>query len=185
MFDKFKKYQQNRVLRILTDPLRIKRIENIANIREIGLIFTLGNETDWNIIMNYTKQWEAQGKYVRLVGIHPAKTTLNYVISAKHVTICHEKKDLDFFNIPKDGVLDEFIKHRYDLVVDTTNQPNFLAQYTAAKALSDLKVTYLEKHETDTKMTESVFDVILRDNGPIDIQTYLNNVEQYLSIIKK
>ncbi|MCR5424433.1 MAG: hypothetical protein K6E93_06730 [Bacteroidales bacterium] len=185
MFDKLRKYQQQRVLRILTEPLRIKRIENISDIGEIGLIISLGAEKDWNLIMSYTKRWEAQGKCVRLIGILPAKTELNYIISAKSITICHVKNDLDFFKIPKDGILDEFIKHQYDLIIDITTQPNFLAQYTAAKTLANLKVTYLDKQVKNTAMIESVFDVIFRDNNPLNIQTYLDNVEKYLSIIKK
>ncbi|MCQ2299407.1 MAG: hypothetical protein MJZ81_04700 [Bacteroidales bacterium] len=185
MFESLKKRHQNKVIRILTEPLRIKRIENLSDIKEIGIIFTRGSEQEWNQISDFAKRMESKGKIVRYAGIQDDKESYSYIIASTETTLCHDKKDLDFFGIPRAGVLDDFIKHRYDLVIDTTVQPNFFALYTAAKTLSDLRITYLHSAEKDCSLSEKVFDMIFREDKPIDIKTYLSNIENYLNQIKK
>lgn len=185
MFEKIKQFQQNRIVKGLSRNAREKRIANIADLKLIGLVFEVGSEQDWNAIYRFVKAMEHDGKKVILIGFHPEDLELSYIFTHQQTTICHEKEDFNFWGLPKDDVIDDFIGRHYDILIDTTDQPNFFGKYISLRAEADLKITYVNDNAEEAETTESIFDLLIHGEQPIEIETYLAEVVKYLGMIKK
>ena len=86
------------------------------------MIFTVGDSTKWNLIHRFITAQENHGKEVYLIGFQKYKYEIDYIFSHTKTTICHEKEDFNYFQIPKDGVVDSFTDRHYDLIIDTTER---------------------------------------------------------------
>lgn len=185
MFETLKKKKQDKVLRLLSGVTREKRIENISKVRDIAVIFTVGDEDRWNTLLAFVRQMEQQNKHVWLIGFQRDTLEINYIFSHQQTTICHEKEDFNFFGLPKEGVVEGFTGRHYDLLIDASSEPTFFANYTAARALADLKVAYVDPSQPTDPNVQHIFDLLIRKEQPIDIPDYLEEVTKYLSMIQK
>ena len=69
----------------------------------------------------------------------------------------------------------------YDLLIDTTGEDNFFAQYIALRTKANLKAAYA----TPSEDPSDIFDLIIRGEGQIDLKDFFNNIIEYLGMIKK
>lgn len=182
MFDYIKKFRQDRELKRLKGMARNKKIENLEQVRNIGIVFEVGDESQWNILYHFVKAMEKTQKKVSMIGYQHANTELSYIITHAQTTICHEKEDFTFWNLPKEEVIEPFVRKHYDLLIDITYERTFFSQYVTLRSLADLKVAYAED-EAGAK--DDIFDMTIRGDGPMDLKDYLNNVVNYLNMIKK
>ncbi|MBR1644144.1 MAG: hypothetical protein IJ684_02080 [Bacteroidales bacterium] len=185
MLDFLKKHQQQHTLKQMMDFPRVKKIENFAQVRTLGLVFTVGDEKHWNTLYHFTTEQVKQGKQVWLAGFQSAKTEINYIFSYAQTVICHEKEDINFFGIPRANILDNFLQQHFDLVIDTTSEPNFFGQYVSLKALANLKVTFVDDSQPHESNTERIFDLLIHGPRPMELSDYLNEVTRCLTLIKK
>lgn len=183
MFNSIKSLHQQRILRLLSSLPRQKRIANLDQMNDIAVIFNVGPEREWNQLYAFVREMEQRQKRVYLVGYQPHGMEISYIFTHPRTSILHQKEDLTFFGLPKEGVAEGFLNRHYDLLIDLTADHTFLARYLAGKALADLKVCYL--HQQDDPQMERLFDLLIRGDKPLEYPHYLNLVKQYLSIIKK
>lgn len=185
MFDFIKKKYQQRQLRNLMEEPRDKRIENWSNIKTIGLIFTVGDAGRWNLIHRFISAQESHGKEVYLIGFQADKYEIDYIFSHTRTTICHEKEDFTYFGIPKEGVVDGFINLHYDLIIDTTEQPDFFGKYITALADADLKVGYSNAESDIDEGEMEMYDMAIQGKEEMDFKDYIEQIVKYLTLIQK
>lgn len=185
MFDLLRNKQQDRLLRKLTLQERSSRIENIEHLKKVGIVFQVGNEEVWDALYHYIKALMHDNREVWLAGFLPKETAINYIVTHPLSSICNEKEDVNFFGIPKDNVMDNFLNHHYDLLIDTTAGNDFFGKYISAKASADLKVTYVDSSAINSPYTEQIFDLMIRGDKPMDLLDYLTELTRYLTMIKK
>ncbi|MBR1851508.1 MAG: hypothetical protein IJ789_09120 [Bacteroidales bacterium] len=181
MFEYIKEYRRRHLLKQLQNIKRTKRIENICDIKTIGVIFILGDDTRWNILNHFARAMESDGKQVRMIGLQPKELNLDYVITHRQTYICHEKDDFDFWGIPRDEAIHDFIDEHYDLLIDTTGDDNFFAKYITLKTLADLKTVYADTSDEPSEL----YDLIIRGKGQLELKPFFNNIINYLGMIKK
>lgn len=187
MFDIAKKIRQNYILKKITDPDRVKFIPNINDVKKIGLMITIGEEGEWNIVYHFVKAMEKMGKKVNIIGYQKNGIEINYIITHAQTTICHENGDLNFWGVPKEGICDNFHNIGYDIFVDLSNENDFFYKYVALKTNSNFKITYQNTEAEDDYdiLKNEIYDMSIRGEGPMDVKEYLNNIVNYLSIIQK
>lgn len=183
MLEFIKSIKRRHIIKQLAREPREKKIENLEQIQSIGIIFTLGEESDWNLLYHFAQVMEEKNKKVAMIGLHPDGNSINFIVTHPQTIICREKDDLNFWGIPRDGVIDRFTDIHFDVVIDTTDQPNFFGQYVALRSNADIKITHTD--EVDMTMDENIFDVMIKGEGPVNLRDYLNNVVQYLCMVKK
>ena len=179
-----KKYQQRQLRSLLSAP-RDKRIDNWENIKTIGLIFTVANAERWNLIHRFIAAQEKQGKEIYLIGFQANKYEIDYIFSHTHTTICHEKEDFTHLGLPKDGVTDPFLNRHYDLVIDTTIQPDFFGKYITASADANLKVGYTNPQSQQDEGLMDMYDLAIQGNAEMDFKDYIEQIVKYLNMIQK
>ena len=179
-----RKYQQRQLRNLLESP-RDKRIDNWEQIKTIGLIFTVADSERWNLIHRFIAAQESRGKEVYLIGFQKYKYEINYIFSHTRTTICHEKEDFNRMGLPKEGVIDGFISRHYDLIIDTTEQPDFFGKYVTAMADANLKVGYTNSESEKDEGVMDMYDLAIQGNGPMDFKDYIEQIVKYLTMIKK
>ena len=178
-----KKYQQ-RLLRRLQEQPREKCIHSWENVKQIGLIFTVGDAGLWNLIHRFITAQQNQGKEVHIIGYHRSGYEINYIFSHTQTTICHEKDDLNFFRVPKDGVIEQFNDRHYDLLIDASEPDSFFGQYITALNTADLKVGYHLGNTTPTHPS-TLYDMVIEGNDEMDFKEYIEQIVKYLTMVKK
>lgn len=185
MFDFVKNIGRKRMIKQMKSEPREKKIENIEQIKNIGLIFRVADEYDWNVIYHFIKVMEGQKKNVSVVGLQEADTELTYIITHSNTIICHEKEDINFWGVPKDEKVNSFTQQHFDLLIDTTEQPDFFGQYLTMKSEADLRVARIDTSDEESLNSGDIYDMMIRNEGPLDMKEYLNNVINYLSVVQK
>lgn len=164
---------------------RDKRIDNWDSIKTIGLIFTVGDAAHWNLIHRFITAQEKQGKEIYLIGFHPNKYEINYIFSHTKTTICHEKEDFTRLGLPKDGVIDGFVNRHYDLMIDSTIQPDFFGKYVTSMSNADLKVGYTNTESEYDEGIMEMYDMAIQGREPMDFRDYIEQIVKYLTMVKK
>ena len=185
MFDFIKRKYQQRHLRNLITEEREKRIDNWNDIKTIGLIFTVGDAEHWNLIHRFVTAQESHGKEVHLIGFQADKYEINYIFSHTRTIICHEKEDFNYFGIPKEGVVEGFTSKHFDLVIDTTVQPDFFGKYVTALSNANLKVGYSHTDTDENEGSMEMYDMAIQSQEPMDLKSYIEQIVKYLMMIKK
>ena len=180
----FKKRQQNRLIGQMLGIGRKRTLRNMEQIRSVGIVFTVGDESRWNTIYNYAKLLTKEGKEVWICGFQPKNLKLDYIFSYTQSVICHEKEDTNVNGIPKEGVLNGFTAHPYDLLIDMTCQPDFFGKYVAMKTLADLKASYVDTTLPIDDEQEQIFDLMIRGAHPMEEASYLEELYKYLNMVK-
>ncbi|MCR4817304.1 MAG: hypothetical protein K5842_09030 [Bacteroidales bacterium] len=185
MFDFIKRKYQQRHLRNLITEEREKRIDNWNDIKTIGLIFTVGDAEHWNLIHRFVTAQESHGKEVHLIGFQADKYEINYIFSHTRTIICHEKEDFNYFGIPKEGVVEGFTSEHFDLVIDTTVQPDFFGKYVTALSNANLKVGYSHTDSDKNEGSMEMYDMAIQSQEPLDLKNYIEQIVKYLMMVKK
>lgn len=183
MLELIKDFRKRHIIKQLASTQRNKKIENLSQVKDIGIIFIISDEHSWNLLYHFAQVMEKDGKKVIMIGLHPNNTQISFIITHSHTTICREKDDFNFWGLPRNGVLDTFTNQHLDLLIDTTDQPNFFGQYVALRSNADLKVTYTD--EVEATFNDNIFDMMIKGEGSLDLRDYLNQVVHYLKMIKK
>ena len=183
MFDFIiKKYHERQLRKIMSTPSD-KRIDNWDNIKSIGMIFTVGDNNQWNLIHRFITAQQNQGKEIYLIGFQANKYEIDYIFSHTQTTICHEKEDFTRLGLPKEGIASTFLDNSYDLVIDATVQPNYFGKYITALSHGNLKVGYKDLTQDQGEM--EMYDMTIQGNGPIDFKDYIEQIVKYLKMIQK
>ena len=181
MFDFIKEMHRKRILRELKNRPRDKKIDNIEEVKTIGVICHLSDEQHWNILNHFAKVMENKGKKVHIIALLQKETELDFVVTHQNTSIVRSKNDINFWGLPSDDAIKPFVDEKYDLLIDTIGEGNFFSQYIALRTTSNLKVVYATPAEDPSE----VFDLIIRGDGQVELKGFFNNVIEYLSMIKK
>jgi hypothetical protein len=181
MLDFIKEIHRKHVVRDLKAAPREKKIDNIDEIRTIGVICRLVDEQHWNILHHFAKVMENQGKEVHIIALLQKDQEIGFVITHQATHIVRTKTDTNFWGLPSEEAIRPFVGRSYDLLIDTIGEENFFSQYIALRTTASLKVVYATPSEDPSE----VFDLIIRGDGQVELKGFFNNVIEYLSMIKK
>jgi hypothetical protein len=181
MFEFIKEIHRKHLIRDLKAAPREKKIDNIDEVRNIGVICRLGDEQHWNILYHFAKVMENQGKHVHIIALLQRDQEIGFVITHQATHIVRSKSDINFWGLPSYESIKPFVEQQYDLLIDTIGEENFFSQYVALRTTASLKVVYATPAEDPSE----VFDLIIRGDGQVELKGFFNNVIEYLSMIKK
>jgi len=179
MLEFIKNFRRKRIVRDLKTRPRDKRIDNIQEVKTIGVICQLDTEQNWSILYHFAKVMENQGKKVNIIALQDED--ISFVVTHQATSICRAKTDINFWGLPSSDSIKEFTSRHYDLLIDTIGEENFFSQYIALCTNASLKIVYATPSEDPT----DVFDLIIRGDGHVELKSFFNNIIEYLGMIKK
>lgn len=181
MMDFIKQMHLKRIIRDLKATPREKKIDNIDEVKTIGVICRLSDEQNWNILHHFAKVMENQGKHVHIIALLNKDQQLDFVITHQATQIVRTKTDFNFWGLPNYEIIRPFVEQTYDLLIDTLGEENFFSQYIALRTSASLKVVYATPAEDPSE----IFDLIIRGDGQVELKDFFNNIVKYLSKIQK
>ena len=181
MMHLIKQLHLRHIIRDLKATPREKKIDNIEEIKTIGVICRLVDEQNWNILHHFAKVMESKGKKVHIIALLQKDQQLDFVITHQATHIVRTKTDFNFWGLPNHEAIRPFVEQSYDLLIDTIGDENFFSQYIALKTPASLKIVYATPAEDPTE----VFDLIIRGDGHVELKSFFNNIIEYLGMIKK
>ena len=181
MLDFIKEMRRKRIIKELMEVPREKKIDNIDEIKTIGVICILDSEQNWNILQHFAKVMENMGKRVHFIALLPKDKEMNFVITHRDTYICRMKSDFNFWGLPEANIIRPFTSRHYDLLIDTIGADDFFVKYVILNTPADLRAGYA----TTNDEASDVFDFIIRGEGVVDLKYLFNNVIEYLGMIKK
>ena len=116
MLEFIKNFRRKKIIRALKAAPRDKRIDNIQEVRSIGVICQLDTEQNWNILYHFAKVMENQGKKVHIIAMQDQE--ISFVVTHQATSICRAKTDINFWGLPSNDSIKDFTSRHYDLLID-------------------------------------------------------------------
>ena len=88
-------------------------------------------------------------------------------------------------HVPKEGVIDSFINRHYDIIIDTTEQPDFFGKYITAASDANIKVGYTNTESDEDEGLMDMYDLAIQGKETMDFKDYIEQIVKYLMMIQK
>jgi hypothetical protein len=161
----------------LTKSTRIIHYTNFSKIKTIGIVWDASNPQDFPNLSKFYHRMTELKKEVTVFGFFPGKILPDQYIAVQFMT-CLKKNEVDFFYRPVSVEAQNFIKTRFDLLIDLNFQKHFTLMYMTTLSEALLKVGL-----TDLNPESSPFDLMISLKTPVGIDNYFEQVIYYLEMI--
>lgn len=175
----FKDQYSNYVLnKEIPGPSRNKEAVNLSMARTVGIVYMLGTHEDYRSVEKFVRFLQDKDIRVKAMGyVRDKYLTRRYL--PKLTYDFFYTRDLNWYHKPGGTYVKEFLKNRYDIFMDLSSGDIFPLRYLSAKATAKLKVgRYNEKNK-------AIFDLLIRSEKQQKMESYIQEVKHYLSVINK
>lgn len=148
-----------------------------CNIKNIGIIWDASRPEEFAVLSRFCQKMSEQNIDVQILGYFPGKK-LPDQYTAKQFLNCLKRDEIDFFYRPLAPLTDDFLKTRFDVLIDINFKKQFPLLYLSALSAASLKVGL-----TDSKPESSPFEMMISLKNPVKIEHYLEQVLFYLEMI--
>jgi hypothetical protein len=155
---------------------RKKVTTNFNKAKIIGLLFTVGNEKQYQIICDFVKSLQDERKEIKAIGYINSKT-VPYYCYPKLAYDYFTNKDLNWFMKPSNKFVNDFIGKEYDILIDLSLESCFPIQYMGGVSKAKFKVG---KYGINPM---NFYDLMFQVDNKIKLDEYIKHIRHYLSIL--
>lgn len=145
--------------------------------KTIGVVWDASRTEDFSILSKFHHQMAELNKEVKIFGYYPGKELPNQFTAIRYFR-CIKTKDVDFFYRPLNQESQDFINTTFDILIDLNFKRQFPLIYVSSLSRASLKVGL-----TDSSPETSPFDIMISLKGPVNTESFLNQVIYYLEMI--
>lgn len=158
----------------LTKVSRNKKPVNLQNARNIGIIYLLNSEDEYNRVSLFTKKLQDEGKKVHVLGLYQYnRTPVFYIPKLSYDLLL--PKDIDIFFRPSAPFVKQFINEEFDMLIDLSSPDNFTLHYIACLSIADFKIG----RKIDDRPLP--YDLMMETGNEIDSQELIDQIIHYTS----
>jgi hypothetical protein len=150
---------------------------NFYNIRKIGLVWDASRPEEFIILTRFFQKMSELGKEVKIFGFFPGNGFPDQYTAIRYLT-CLKKREVNFFYIPKNPEAESFASTEFDVLIDINFKKHFPLLFVSSLSQAKLKVGL-----ADSKPEQSPFDLMIAVKGPVNIESFLEQVVYYLEMI--
>lgn len=118
---------------------RIRRAVNLAEARDIGILFNMTSETEYDRVSRFARSLQEQGKKVQVIGFYKYRKLPPYYAQKLAYDII-QPRNLDLFYRPSAGFVAHFINHPFDMLIDLGTTNEFPLYYIAVLSKAGFKL---------------------------------------------
>ena len=149
---------------------------SVHSARKIGIISVMDSKDRLNQVINFKKRIESYGPKVISIAYVPLPIIPDY-FNTQMQTDVFSKKKVNFFGIPHNSFVKEFIAEEFDIFIDLTTEEILPLVYIAGMCKARLKAgKYREK-------MLHVYDILIQNNEDKTFGDFLFSMKNYLSLI--
>ena len=151
---------------------------NFKNVRNIGIVWDASRPAEFTSLNRFHQKMQDIKIDVTILGYFPGKNLPDQYTAIRYLR-CIKKDELNSFYHPDSAEARSFINNQFDILIDINFENLVPLLYVTSLSRARLKVGLF-----DNNTTESPFDLMMEIKNPVDIDTYLIQVIQYLEMIK-
>jgi hypothetical protein len=146
---------------------------------KIGILYDATNEKDYETVKAYLKTVRANFKKdIHALGFVDKKN-LPATQYAQFGLDFFSRKDLNFSMIPVNPIVDNFIKEKFDILINLNSGKCFPLRYISAMSHSRFRVgRYSRNHMI-------CYDMMVQLKGEPPLKTVIEEIEHFLRLLKK
>ena len=157
---------------------RKKYYSGIAEVKTMGLIWDASRPEEFQELSRFHQRMNERNIDLTILAYYPGKELPNQLTAIRYLT-CMRKKDINFFYRPVSGEAESFITKKFDVLIDINFERLFPLYYITALSSSKFKVGLF-----DNGIAAGSLDLMMDLKKPVKIDNYLNEVINYLEMIK-
>jgi len=150
---------------------------NFRNIKTIGVVWDASESEEFPLLSRFYHNMSDKNVDVTIFGYYSGKELPNQYTAIRYLT-CVKRQELDFFYRPVSHEASVFTRRPFDVLIDINCRKLFPLHYITALSTAALKVGL-----TDSQPEASPFDMMISLKKPVMIESYLDQVLFYLTMI--
>ncbi len=155
---------------------RQRKIINIDEAKNIGIIYTLENEQTYIQITQLIKTFQDKQITAKAIGFFNGNIRPMYAIERLSLDF-YDTKDLNWYGKPSSTYVNDFIKAEFDILIDLSLKENFHSKYIGGSSKARFKVG--KGGDFNTKYYDLMIDI----NNKTTLDEFISLLLHYLSII--
>jgi len=156
---------------------RVVNYSNFKNVRNIGIVWDATRPAEFTSLNRFHQKMQDLKIDVTILGYFPGKNLPDQYTAIRYLR-CIKKNEVNSFYHPDSSETRSFISNQFDILIDINFEKLVPLIYVTSLSRARLKVGLF-----DNNATGSPFDLMMEIKNPVDIETYLRQVIQYLEMI--
>ncbi len=112
---------------------------NLVDAREIGILFSMESEADYDRVSRFATELNQVGKKVQIIGYYQFNKLPPYYAQKLAYDLILPK-NLDFFMRPKADFVRKFMHYEFDMLIDLSTRDDFPLHYIASLSKAKFKL---------------------------------------------
>jgi hypothetical protein len=150
---------------------------NITMVKNIGIVWDASRSEEFSVLSRFNQKMQERNIKVKILGYFPGNELPDQYTAIRFLT-CIRKNELDLVYNPISPEAKDFIKNRFEILIDINFNNLFPLTYISSLSNAGFKVGLFEP---DT--VNNPFDLMMEIKDPVDIESYLNQIIVYLEMI--
>jgi hypothetical protein len=160
----------------LKKSFRNKKFNNLRNAHKICIVWDGSYISEFKYISSFVQKMLENGIQVDIVCYYPGKILPDDYTALRYLT-CFKQSDLNFFYLPDQEDITEFISTPYEILIDINFRNRFPLYYVTAMSKAEFKIGAGET------VNHGTLDMTIELKDKENIKYYLEQVEYYLNMI--
>ncbi len=176
--DKIRLNLGSSILRKRAKKLKRERgVFNFDSAKTIGVIFNATHQENFEVARKFIKELSDKGLKVNSLGFVDNKELLDFYAQQSGLKF-FSKNNLNWYNKPKNPVVEEFTNKSFDILIDLSIEDYFPIQYIVGLSTSKFKVgRFSDKY--------SFYDFMIDIEKDKSFKFLIEQLKHYLNIINK
>lgn len=162
----------------LASSNRIMIYKDFSEVKSIGLVWNASKHEEFQMLARFHQKMHERNIDVKILGYFQGKHLPDQYTAIRYLT-CIRKAEINLFYIPKSTEAQSFLNSKFDILIDINFEKLFTLIYITLLSKASFKVGLFEIEENNTP-----FDLMMEIKRPVNVEEYLNQVIQYLEMIK-
>jgi hypothetical protein len=156
---------------------RNKKLVNLDEAVQIGIVYKVNSEKVFNAIKDLTKALTSTKKQVLAIGFVDRNDIPNYCVAA-NAGYYFSRKDLNWYGGPKADYIRTFIEKEFDILIDLTLENVYINRYITGLSRSKFKVG------PELEFNQPALDMMIKMDKNAMEEEYILQILHYLRMFK-
>ena len=156
---------------------RHKSLVNLDEAKNIGIVYKVNSEREFNAVKDLTKALTTTKKQVLAIGFVDRNEIPNYCVAA-NAGFYFSRKDINWFGGPKSDYIKTFINKEFDILIDLTLENVFINRYISSLSRSRFKVG------PELGFNQDFLDMMIKMDNNTREEEYILQILHYLRMFK-
>ena len=157
--------------------VRHKMLHDFASAKYVGVVCSPQDEVSTSHLKDFLSHLTQKGIQYSVFGYFDGNDIPENFLYWKGLDFI-TRKDLNFFSIPKNQIVDRFIREPFDMLINCTVTQYFPVEYISQLSVAKCKVGMMREGD-------SCYDLMIDIHKNCTIEYFLKNLEKYLSNIRQ